>query len=65
MESILESVSVAVSVLTQADAAVLQQVAQVVEHGALVLAADTTEVAQEPTAVCHHTRETDLLQPQT
>lgn len=47
--------------LTQADAAVLQQVVQVVKHGALVLPADSAEVTQEATAVGHHLREPDLL----
>ena len=32
-----------------------------VEHGALVLAADPAEVAQEATAVGHHLGEPDLL----
>lgn len=47
--------------LTQANATVLQQVAQVVKHGTLVLSADTTEVTQEATAIGHHLRETNLL----
>lgn len=47
--------------LTQADATVFQQVAQVVEHGALVLAADAAEVAEEATAACDHLREADFL----
>ena len=42
---------------TQADAAVLQQVAEVVEHSLLVLTADPTEVAEEATAAGHHLRE--------
>lgn len=46
---------------TQADAAVLQQVAQVVEHGALILAADAAEVAEEAAAVGDHFGEADLL----
>lgn len=46
---------------TQPHAAVLQQVAQVVEHGFLVLAANATEVAQEATAAGHHLGEGDLL----
>lgn len=49
---------------TQADAAVLQQVAQVVEHGALVLPADTTEVTQETAAVGYHLGEPNLLKKQ-
>lgn len=48
--------------LTQAYAAVLQQVAQMIEHGALVLSADSTEVAQETTAVGHHLRKSNLLE---
>lgn len=32
-----------------------------VKHGALVLSADTAEVAQKTTAVCHHLGESDLL----
>lgn len=46
---------------TQAHAAVLQQVTQVVEHGFLVLTADAAEVAQEATAAGHHLREGNLL----
>lgn len=48
--------------LTQSNAAVLQQVAQVVKHGFLVLTADTTEVAQESTAAGHHFWESNFLQ---
>lgn len=48
--------------LTQSNAAVLQQVAQVVKHGFLVLTADPTEVAQEATAAGHHFWEGDFLQ---
>lgn len=48
--------------LTQTDAAVLQQVAQVVKHGALVLSADAAEVTQETTAVGHHLGKSDLLE---
>lgn len=51
--------------LTQPHAAVLQQVAQVVEHGLLVLAADAAEVAQEAAAAGHHLGEGDLLQTRT
>lgn len=47
---------------TEADAAVLQQVTQVVEHGFLVLTANAAEVAQEATAAGHHLWEGDLLQ---
>lgn len=47
--------------LTQTDAAVLQQVTQVVKHGALVLSADAAEVTQETTAVGHHLWKSDLL----
>ncbi|EDL24093.1 mCG146243, partial [Mus musculus] len=38
------------------------QVAQVVKHGALVLPADSAEVAEEAAAACHHLGEADLLQ---
>lgn len=48
--------------LTEANAAVLQEVAQVIKHGFLVLAADSTEVAQKTTAVGHHFRKGDFLQ---
>lgn len=48
--------------LTQTDAAVLQQVTEVVKHGALVLSANATEVTQESTAVGHHLGKSDLLQ---
>lgn len=47
--------------VTEADAAVLQEVAEVVKHGALVLPADATEVAKKTAAVCHHSRKSDLL----
>lgn len=47
--------------VTQADAAVLQEVAEVVKHGALVLPADATEVAEETAAVGHHSGKPDLL----
>lgn len=47
--------------LTQSHAAVLQQVAQVVKHGFLVLTADPTEVAQETAAAGHHLREGNFL----
>ena len=47
--------------LTQANAAVLQQVAQMVEHGALVLPANAAEVAEEAAAARHHLGEADLL----
>ena len=56
------SLLISLCVLTEANAAVLQQVAEVVEHGALVLTADPAEVAQEATAVGHHLGEPDLLQ---
>lgn len=49
------------SMPTQADAAVLQQVTEVVEHGLLVLTANTTEVAQEAAAAGHHLWEGNLL----
>lgn len=48
--------------LTQANATVLQQIAQMVEHGTLVLPADSAEVAEEAAAACHHLGEADLLQ---
>lgn len=47
--------------ITEADAAVLQEVAEVVKHGALVLPADATEVAEKTAAVRHHSRKSDLL----
>lgn len=46
---------------TQANATVLKQVWKMVEHGALVLTTDTTEIAQEAAAVCHHLGESNLL----
>lgn len=46
---------------TQSNATVLQQVREVVKHGALVLAADSAEVAQEATAIGHHLWESDFL----
>lgn len=48
--------------LTQTDAAVLQQVTQVVKHGALVLSADAAKVTQETAAVGHHLGKSDLLE---
>lgn len=47
--------------LTEADAAVLQQVTQVVKHGFLVLTANATEVAQEAAAAGHHLWKGNLL----
>lgn len=49
------------NILTQSDAAVLQQVAQVVKHGFLVLPANTAEIAQEATTASYHLGEGDLL----
>ena len=48
--------------LTETNATVLQKVAEVGKHRALVLATDATEVAQETTAIGHHAREPDFLQ---
>ena len=48
-------------VLTQPDTAVLQKVAEVVEHGFLVLTADSAKVAQEATAAGHHLGEGNFL----
>ena len=42
------------SILTEKHAAVVEQVAEMLEHGTLVLAAGPAEVAQEPTAHDHH-----------
>lgn len=47
--------------ITEANAAVLQQVAEVVKHGFLVLTADSTEVTEKSTTVGHHFRKGDLL----
>lgn len=47
--------------LTKANTAVLQQVAEVVEHGFLVLTADSTEVTEEAAAIGHHFRKSDFL----
>lgn len=47
--------------LTQANATVLKQVRKMVEHGALVLTTDTTEITQEAAAVRHHLGESNLL----
>lgn len=49
------------NVLTKPHAAVLQQVAEVIEHGFLVLTADPAEVAQEATAAGHHLGEGNFL----
>lgn len=51
--------------LTEADAAVLQQVTQVVKHGFLVLTANATEVAQKATAAGHHLWKGNLLRTHT
>lgn len=48
--------------LTKANAAVLQQIAEVLKHGPLVLTADSTEVTEEATAVGHHFWKCDFLQ---
>lgn len=47
--------------ITKADATVLQQVAEVVKHRTLVLTTDAAEIAEKTAAVCHHSRESDLL----
>lgn len=46
---------------TQANATVLKQVGQMIEHGALVLTTDAAEIAQETAAVRHHLGESNLL----
>lgn len=51
-----------VFVVTETHAAVLQQIAQVIKHGLLVLTADPAEVTQEATAVGHHLRKCDFLE---
>lgn len=51
-------------VVTETHAAVLQQVAQVIKHGLLVLTADPAEIAQEAAAVGHHLRKSDFLKPE-
>lgn len=48
--------------LTEADAAVLQQITEMIEHGLLVLPADPTEVTEEPAAVSHHLWKGDFLE---
>lgn len=47
--------------LTKPHAAVLQQVAEMVKHGLLVLATDAAEVAQEAAAAGHHLGEGNFL----
>lgn len=47
--------------LTQSNTAVLQQVAQMVKHGFLILAADAAEVAQETTTAGNHLWESNFL----
>lgn len=51
-----------VGVITKTHAAVLQQVAQVIKHGLLVLTADPAEIAQKAAAVGHHLRKCDFLE---
>lgn len=57
----LQRFNVSPGKVTEADAAVLQEVTEVVKHGALVLSADAAEVAEETAAVCHNSRKPDLL----
>lgn len=47
--------------LTQTNTTVFKQIAKMVKHGSLILSADSTEVAQESTAVGHHFGEADFL----
>lgn len=47
--------------ITQANATVLEKVAEVVKHRTLILTTDPAEIAQEAAAVCYHSRESDLL----
>lgn len=47
--------------ITEADATVLEEVAEVVKHRTLILTTDATEVAEKPATVCHHSRKSDLL----
>jgi len=46
---------------TKSYIAVVQQVAEMIKHGFLVMATDSTEITQETTAVCNHLREHDFL----
>lgn len=46
---------------TKSNIAVVQQVAEMIKHGFLVMATDSTEITQETTAVCNHLREHDFL----
>lgn len=47
--------------LTQPHTAVLQQIAEVIKHGFLVLSTDAAEVAKKATAVGHHLRKSNFL----
>lgn len=47
--------------ITEADATVLEKVAEVVKHRTLILTTDAAEIAQKAAAVCYHSRESDLL----
>lgn len=46
---------------TKSNAAVVQQVAQVIKHGFLVVAADSAKITQETAAVSHHLWKSDFL----
>lgn len=47
--------------ITQANATVLEKVAEVVKHRTLILTTDPAEIAEKAATVRHHTRESDLL----
>lgn len=53
--------SVVISKHTKSNTAVVQQVAQVIKHGFLVMAADSAKIAQETAAVGHHLWKPDFL----
>lgn len=53
--------SIAISEHTKSNAAVVQQVAQVVKHGFLIVLADSTKITQETAAVGHHLWKPDFL----
>lgn len=57
----LEGAQAALCSVTKSNAAVLQQVAEVVKQGSLVVTADATKITQEATAAGNHGWEGNFL----
>lgn len=47
--------------VTKANATILQEVAEMIKHGSLVLATDTAEIAEESATVCDHSGKSNFL----